>query len=173
MPGLVELLAKHFQRPISTQVGRTAGSTNTRDTLEDIIYRIGSSRMVPGGREIIPQDRIYLRQFLNPSKDIIPKTSLRPSTKVKDSDKYDWRTVPDAPGEWDDIVMPNVFGLGNFRQTTNVGSSVSEDLPYSSIYDLWDFDSPNVSPMVRVLMNSIGRPFHVYKRSYDPRIASR
>ena len=153
--------------------------TGVRDVLEDLIMRFGQgdlARKLGTGR-IYPNDRPYLRQYLNPGKDILPKQFLRPTDQTI-TDNLDWR----QPATQSDPADPfNKLGLGVSTVSTNFDSGpvnrdireikysrkAGEDAPFSSVYDKWDFNSENVAPPVKFIMDLLGKPYHVYGRAYE------
>lgn len=75
---------------------------------------------------------------------------LRPGTIVN----------PIYPTSAENADSEGIVGMGHFA------GSVGKDAtgPYWSAYDKWDFDSPVVNPLVRMMLHRIGTPYHVYDR---------
>lgn len=138
--------------------------------LEELIARIGGNGFLANkvfkSGVLYQEDRPYLHQYLNPSKDVLPKQSLRP-TSLTQTDDHAWRKPEHN----------NYTALGNFKFSRNFeypGDSLQdmkvkaagEDQPFYSYYDKWDFKSPNIHPAVGKIFDMIGTPFHVYNREY-------
>lgn len=89
---------------------------------------------------VIPLEEIFK---LRPGQ-IMEKVMILPKDMQMVSDPYDEPFV----------------GLGHY--TGSIGRD--QDGPFYSVYDKWDFNSPVLKPLVRQLMDRMGKPFHIYDR---------
>lgn len=149
--------------------------------LERLITSVGMDKNIPkklGSQGMVEKDKPFLKQFLRPQEDILPKTSARPKSLTDQSGV--WRRL--ASPEPQKFVVSNkdiedlltgrkkVTPLGPQVTAGGLGGYVPSmsldpkgDL-YASIYDKWDFDSPNIHPIVGKVLDLIGSPYHVYQR---------
>ena len=135
-----------------------------------------------GTDPMTPDDEPYLRQYLGIPKNggLIP-TDARPSVNPWEGDNLPWYTPTQNPiarflgpegtinaegieklriGETIPLDTGAVPGLGHYEGLIERDTSG----PYTSVRDTWDFRSPVVSTLVRVVMERLGTPFHVYGR---------
>ena len=126
-----------------------------------------------------PGDEPYLRQYLGvPKKGGLIPTDLRPS-RLDIKDNLPWYRLSSNPvksleGITDaqveglrigDILelpqAPPVPGLGHYTASVAKGTSGQ---PFLSVYDKWDFESPVISPLMKSIMDKVGKGFHLYER---------
>lgn len=120
-----------------------------------------------GSAGTIPEDERYLRQYMYPEQDILPRIGTEQGMAVRrmrlepdahfmlgeaDGRTYS-RELPGLMPGTDDLAS-RLLGLGN-HSVTPLGSS-------ARVEDVWDFKSPHVHPLIGRLMDRyLGTPFKV------------
>jgi hypothetical protein len=142
------------------------------------------------------EDEPFLRQFLSPNEDILPKQHRRPSSLSKDKwpQGVQWRRMSIDPKDVEFMMPQEEFarfmkegkpqkldgdrvslggdvtsgaqsGLGRHR----VSLGKDKEGMYVSVYDVLDYESEMVNPVIGQLLQAAGKPYAVYDRFYiDP-----
>jgi hypothetical protein len=171
-----------YMGEIAVRSGRAV--TNAQDVMR--------KEVTPG---MMPDDEAFLRQYISPKTDIFPKQHRRPTSLPKSQQPKDveWRRLNWDPEEVsfgmtkDDFAKfmrtgeptplseefldlgrkggLNLGGLGSHK----VSLGKDKEGMYVSIYDVLDYESQNVNPVISALLKNAGKPFAVYDRFYlDP-----
>ena len=125
--------------------------------MEKLIKTVGE------GNNFVGSDKIYLEQYLHPEVDVLPKQPLRP-TQLSKMPNMEFRHVASEHG------VPNRAGLGSYV--------AGKGKDYNSIYDVWDFDTPEnlfgesdgnyltqaKNYLAKKVMQNVGTPYAVYER---------
>lgn len=150
------------------------------------------SKTIPISQQYVPEDEEYLHQYMNPDKDLIPRTNERPTRlTINPRDKTAWRQLPRSypgssiqevvtkrgfalkpeelqriqPGQVVPLMMPYEVPdtvAGLGAYTASLGRD--EQGPYMSVYDKWDFDSPHVNFFTKGVMDRLGKAYNIYER---------
>lgn len=179
---LEKVLADRFRSKTPTKESIEAAHQKPKTKREAIIQAMDRSwihrNFFPGVSGLAyPDDLPYLRQYLEPDKNYLPKTSQRPQNATIKTRDVRQSVMPDQVRAFDPAytklpekgkildlatgAMGNNAGLGHY--TASLGRD--DKGPYASLYDVWDFDSPMIkSGIVQKLMGLIGTPYTVYDR---------
>ena len=129
------------------------------------VFREGSP--VPpilGSAGTIPEDERYLRQYLFPERDILPRIGteqgmavrqmrLEPDAHFKRVEPYLTRDASGLMPGTEDLAS-RLIGLGGHSATPQ-GSTVR-------VEDVWDMKSPNIHPLISQLLDRyLGSPFKI------------
>jgi hypothetical protein len=177
---------------------RPADTKPSGSFLEDLMAAVSHSPIgsIIAGKYsgMLPADKPYLHQYLNPDEDSIPKQTLRPAnapnmakmdgewrrTLLPDhfKGKLDGKSVYDVTqltkpekvaftvlgADNDKDVIDTMHGLQGLGNTQAYIGNDAQG-PYLSMLDRWDFDSPSVKPVIGKLMDTLlGKPYNIYDR---------
>ena len=131
----------------------------------------GPVQRLVGGGGTIPEDERYLRQYLFPERDILPRAGTGPDgTPIRrmgldPAEPNNYLQYGAPVGDITGVQRPLVAGSKDLESRL-LGLGQYQSIPDEAagnvrIHDRWDFATQSVNPLIAAIMRLVGTPYDI------------